>query len=255
MSLTTFSFCSTNPQNHYNRCILSQCGQCNDHVSKFICNSHAKLFGLIYKRILTCTANNHTQSRIVTYIHTPVEFELPLFIDFENSITDMTEVQSYLAAMQAVHKFPDNIMTNIARSVSCLSGLDPINRDRCELTGWLSNEMSEIYLYAPQNNENNMGLAYKSMNLPLLHRMLLCYTKPSILVESESSTKVYIPNIGLTKRGGKYYITILNKDILLKYIGNERDYIASPLCLLGSEQNNNKANATRTFNRITPETC
>lgn len=218
-------------------CMFKNIGSCVDKVSSYICNSHARIFGLTYKRVSFVNGENKSWSKIVTYICGYNDFRLPLFHNLDTNITAMSEVTDFILSVknslnisnEHVSKYVDRILSQI--------GVTTINMDRCFQRGWVSSPSSEIILYDP--DEENQ-ISYPGMDLPMLHKKLLCYMEPSILINNVSQYNVFRPEfVALTRMDDSFQFVVINKKELLKYDGE--DSVATILTLFALMEKNSSS--------------
>lgn len=225
-------------------CIFKGIGTCTDLVSTFCCNTHARMFGLVYKRRSYTNGHNRQWSSIVTYVHSITDLNLPLFVNADQKVyTD--EIQNYVKSWQEQFNINENQVCEYATKILSLISA-PMHS--CVIPGWMGDSNSKIIIYDPTQNENS---AFPVTALPLLYRMLLCYTIPSITKTKESRVD-FQHNITMKKSigdTGVFHITMDNKDSVLKYTDNA-NCVATPLVLVGLFDVGETENTEKIF--ITP---
>lgn len=206
------------------RCIFKGMGSCGDHVSKFLCNNHSHIFGLIYKKAHYTNGDNEEWTRINTYVRTQSNFNIPLFKD-KNDMISMTQVNNF--AMKVCANHPNINSDQLSNIICCYLGLSA-SEDHCKLGGWLDD--SHIIVRDDQDR-----LRYFA-NLPKLHKILFHYALPSITINAaDNNSQVYlVDNVTLTYRSddASYSFITPTKSIVLKYT-NYPNYVATPIVLSG----------------------
>lgn len=227
-------------------CIFKGVSSCSDHVSAYLCNSHANLFGLQYELASYCNGNNDVWSKIVTYVTATNTLNLPLFLDSNSKIL-VNEIRTF--ALTTCNNFPNINIEKFQEVISCYLGLSPF-QDNCPIGGWLDNEKSNIIC-----NEND-NVQFVS-HLPRLHKILFQYSIPSIIINSSDQQQICsIPNVWLVynQTNNSYYFTLINKEILLKRTDREHN-VATPLVIMAKCERS-FANADKTFLPVqTIEAC
>lgn len=210
-------------------CVFSSLGNCKEHVSKYVCNNHARIFGLVYKHVHYTDGDNEMVSRIVAYTSAVNNLSIPLFLDDDGKVL-LNEV--YTFATNVAHNYPNINADDLSNIIACNLGLNA-QEDVCKLGGWLDDPGSEIILHDVAAGE----LRYTN-DIPKLHRILLHYSVPSLTWNETTQSHVYfVDNIGLSRCPvtGTYKFMLLNKQSVLKYT-DHANCVATPLVLTGKHK-------------------
>lgn len=235
-TMAFFNNCSNWHEQNYT-CIFNGLGNCRDQISQFICNSHAKIFGLIYKRFSYTDGDNYHRSGVNTYVYTNTKLNIPLFLDgkaqiMSNDINTFADNvwQNYFNNMsggEAKQKFKDMIACNV--------GINAL-QTRCKLGNWMDDPTS--YIQALSSNDTYQIMYTQS--LPMLHKMLFFYIPPHITKHepspqhSTSSETIFINNLTLCYdpyTNGYNFINPIGK-LILKWTDHP-DCVATRLVITG----------------------
>lgn len=204
-------FTCVNPVEVRNKfCFFANVSACGDHVSQFICNNHAALFGIKYRIRSYCDGMNNTSTRINTYITTNHNFHIPLFITAEGKIM-VDEIKTFC---QNIQQLNDQQRNKFEQSVGCLVGLNTYSSTVfCDgLKGWLGDSATKIIVLM------HNGVAQElNVQLPDLHKALFYYTRPT--VTEVGTTQIYaITNISLVgdETNTSFAFSLINPSNILK---------------------------------------
>lgn len=192
------------------KCYFREVSQCGDHVSRFICNAHAAMFGLIYRMVNYQDANNDSWSRIETYVSSPASFNIPLFKDRNGEIL-LSEIYSF--ALSVENSFPEVRVGRLRDTISCLMG---ITAYECTTNGWLNDPNTRVIV-------QDADSVKVTNTLPTLHKLLFYYAKPSLVRNVRNDTHVFlVPNVSLqydttNPSVATYHFVIPSKKTMLKW--------------------------------------
>lgn len=210
-------------------CVFSSLNNCKEHVSKYLCNNHARIFGLVYKHAHYTDGDNEMVSRIVTYTSAVNNLSIPLFCDEDGKVL-LNEVHTF--ATNVAHNYPNINADDLSNIIACNLGLSA-QEDMCKLGGWLDDASSQVILH-----DVTTGALRSTKDVPKLHRILLHYTVPSLTYNESTQAHVYfVDNIGLVRSPvtGTYKFSLLNKQNVLKYT-DHANCVATPLVLTATHK-------------------
>lgn len=201
-------------------CRFKEVSLCRDHVSKYICNGHAELFGITYKLQNYLDANNNAWSRIISYICSSSSFNLPLFVEESGEIS-ISEIHSFALSVCATH--PNIKKDAFKNAIACLMGINAYESN-CDCEGWLDDDSAKILV---QKNNDISTLS----GLPTLHKILFHYSKPSFIFNISEDSQLYmLPTISLQYDISSFQFRVPNKDTVLKWT-SQPNCVATPIVL------------------------
>ncbi|UDM55394.1 VP39 [Phenacoccus solenopsis nudivirus] len=209
----------------------------SDRASRYICNDHAEIFQLNYLCRTTTNGDNNQRSEIFTVITSQTRFNLPLFVRGPNKI-DADELTTFVTMVTTRHK---NIQPDLLYSaISSLLHSSP--RMYMHYTeSWLDREDNMLY----GHSDTNQCFRVCTKDLPLLHKMLFCYSKPSLTMLDET-TADFEPVTTICLKSEKSqrtpYFTTPNPKNVLKYIN--KDSIIGNFVICGERTIPKKHNVT-----------
>ena len=225
------------------KCILNGIGQCGAQVALYICNKHAELFSLVFKKEFYTNGDNDSWSDVATYVTGNKTFILPYFVNPNTGVLKVEDVKNYVASMVAQRPEFKRNEKDLLERICSLLGLSLVTNSITRT--WLNDA-----LLAVKRTDKIWSLPTKDM--PMLHKVLLTHTKPSYLInESNGTSNVWVDNICLTEKDGNYAFVISNKSSLLKKTST--DSVATPLVLCAVKKVNVSAN-TQTIQTVNCQT-
>lgn len=202
-------------------CVFYRVSTCRDQVVPYICNNHAALFGLEYRMVNYTNGENESWTRYVTYAVSTGSICIPTFEGADRAV-NANDVRAF--TLNISNQFPNINVRKLDRVLETLLGINTVSLDNCIRT-WLD-EASTRLIYRTAD-----GPRVYEGSLPLLHRILFSYCKPSN-VQSGRSYIYSIPNLIITQDDitKKKAFVVPNKSILLK-MTDKPNCVATPLVL------------------------
>lgn len=221
-------------------CIFAGINHCSDQISEYICNNHARIFGLTYKRATYTNGENATWSKIVTYQISQSDINIPLFYNLTDGIIDLPSVRDYVASKAAEADISESYINLYAQKITCLLNSTTTFNDRCIIQSWVSAPNTKIIVTGTDSSLS----AYDICSIPPLHRMLFAYTNPTTMSLGEETILIRREHIILTDTGDGFKFTTAYKKEILKYNPNDPTCIATPLNLHASTSKTINTEAT-----------
>ena len=229
------------------KCAFHEVSACRDYVSRWVCNRHAALFGLVYEVSKYKDGNNESWSEIETFVCSDGKFVLPLFLDNQRTVL-LNDIEAF--CKNAASNYPEIKEMAMKNTICTLMGMNAYTT-QCKIGGWLDDRSTRIYVTV--DNANVMGWD----TLPDLHKLLLHYTKPMKTFVGDNTTIFRVPMLELEKIVAtieSYRFVVPSPQILLKHTG-EPGSRATPI-VLSAEYHVDKTDRTVMARRIAdPRQC
>lgn len=205
-------------------CIFAKVSSCSDHVSKYICNTHARLFGLEYARADYTNGENQSWSRINAYYVGPAAIKIPLFLNQNNQI-DTGAINDFALNAIATSGIPET--SELGDAISCLVGFNAIQRD-CKIQSWLDESGATLLV-----NRRSKGTVEYINTIPALHKYLFAHTKPSVVKNAETGGESITPStLGLVvDESNRLHFEMMNPKTFCK-MTDSPNCVATPITLL-----------------------
>lgn len=205
---------------------------CRDHVATYICNAHASLFDIVFKRLMIVYLQGNIENRVVAYAKGPINFPL---IKYEGTIYEkyIRDLASILLQKKASTFTKDNSV-ELKNLIQVLHQIE--TSEFCEKLH--DKEECQLYVYSEPTNYS-MNYA----DLPNVFKFLLYDIEASNIVQERNGVSeikaAQIPYLKFTKDQNRITMSTTNTHILALYKeASNRDYIehfATPLILFGSQ--------------------
>lgn len=182
--MTSFFDCGQERPKKEEFCFFKNVGICGRHVSDYICNNHAALFGVIYEKANFHTGLNQPFSRTLMYALANGNINIPLFKNRRNEIVS-DEVNSFVeSALDKMKLDPFDLRDRIL----CLLSKEILQRNvNCKI-GWLGEPNTYLIV-----TEEGQDMSYYR-NLPYFIQALFQYSDPSNITngDNNASNSIYL---------------------------------------------------------------
>jgi len=169
---------------------------------------------------------NKQNTEIFTVVDSTIDIMIPLFMSKKSRIiTDELTTFCQKVAMRNKQIRPDRLFS-VMNSLLVSPTNNPMYINNTYVTSWLDEEHSLLFCYY----DNNQPFKIKTTDLPLLHRMLFSYVRPTLTnyTQEDKQTKqikivetIVLPSaFGLRKNNIEEspYFCMINKRNILKYV-------------------------------------